>query len=90
MAYDSVDGDLTNRVVVEKTILDEEQQTAVVYYAVSDLSGNVTKQSRVFPADIADMKGIKEEKEEVNIYSGGFFAQDENKSENTESEAAGN
>jgi hypothetical protein len=90
MAYDSVDGDLTNRVVVEKTILDEEQQTAVVYYAVSDLSGNVTKQSRVFPADIADIKGIKEEKEEVNIYSGGFFAQDENKSENTESEAAGN
>ena len=90
MAYDSVDGDLTNRVVVEKTILDEEQQTAVVYYAVSDLSGNVTKQSRVFPADIADIKGVKEEKEEVNIYSGGFFAQDENKSENTESEAAGN
>ncbi len=56
MAYDSKDGDITNRIVVEKTILNEEQNTAVVYYAVSDLSGNVTKQSRVFPADIDAIK----------------------------------
>lgn len=56
MAYDSKDGDITNRIVVEKTILNEEQNTAVVYYAVSDLSGNVTKQSRVFPADIEAIK----------------------------------
>ena len=89
-AYDSKDGDLTSRIVVEKVVLNREKETAVVYYAVADYSGNVTKQSRVFPADIADIKGIKEEKEEVNIYSGGFFAQDENKSENAESEAAGN
>ncbi|WP_026496065.1 hypothetical protein [Butyrivibrio sp. WCD3002] len=52
MARDDVDGDLTERIVIEKTILDEEQGTAVVYYAVSDLSGNVTKQSRVFPAAV--------------------------------------
>ncbi|WP_155831014.1 MULTISPECIES: hypothetical protein [unclassified Butyrivibrio] len=63
MARDDVDGDLTSRIVVEKTILDEEQETAVVYYAVSDLSGNVTKQSRVFPADINDLKGIVPEEE---------------------------
>ncbi len=90
MAYDAVDGEITDRVVVEKAILDEEQQTAVVYYAVSDLSGNVTKQSRVFPADIEDIKGTKEENEDVNIYTGGFYSQGEIQSEKTESETAGN
>ncbi|WP_035772196.1 hypothetical protein [Butyrivibrio sp. VCD2006] len=55
-AYDAVDGDITDRIVVEKTILNEEQSSAVVYYAVSDRSGNVTKQSRVFPADIASIR----------------------------------
>ena len=55
-AYDAVDGDITDRIVVEKTILNEGQETAVVYYAVSDKSGNVTKQSRVFPADIAGIR----------------------------------
>ncbi len=57
MAYDAVDGDITDRIVVEKTILNEEQSAAVVYYAVSDLSGNVTKQSRVFNADIESLRG---------------------------------
>ncbi len=66
MAYDSVDGDITNRIVVEKTIIDEEEATAVVYYAVSDMSGNVSKQSRVFPADLADLKGEKAEEEPMN------------------------
>ena len=55
-AYDAVDGDITDRIVVEKTILNEGQESAVVYYAVSDKSGNVTKQSRVFPADIAGIR----------------------------------
>ncbi|SFP79018.1 hypothetical protein SAMN04487928_10854 [Butyrivibrio proteoclasticus] len=55
-AYDSVDGDLTDRIVVEKVVLNREAGTAVVYYAVADYSGNVTKQSRVFPADIKDME----------------------------------
>ncbi len=55
-AYDAVDGDITDRIVVEKTILNEAQSSAVVYYAVSDKSGNVTKQSRVFPADIASIR----------------------------------
>ena len=54
-AYDSKDGDLTGRIVVEKVVLNREKETAVVYYAVADYSGNVTKQSRVFPADIADI-----------------------------------
>ncbi|WP_024866482.1 immunoglobulin-like domain-containing protein [Butyrivibrio sp. FCS014] len=47
-AYDAKDGDLTGRIVVEKVVLNRDAGTAVVYYAVSDLSGNVTKESRVF------------------------------------------
>lgn len=54
-AYDAKDGDLTAKIVVEKVVLNREAETAVVYYAVADRSGNVTKQSRVFPADIADI-----------------------------------
>ncbi len=54
-AYDAKDGDLSGRIVVEKVVLNHEKETAVVYYAVADMSGNVTKQSRVFPADIADI-----------------------------------
>jgi hypothetical protein len=54
-AYDTKDGDLTSRIVVEKVVLNRDAETAVVYYAVADYSGNVTKQSRVFPADISDI-----------------------------------
>ena len=68
-AYDAKDGDLTNRIVVEKVVLNKDKETAVVYYAVADLSGNVTKQSRVFPADIADLESdgevIEEEEEQL-------------------------
>ena len=55
-AYDSKDGDISDRIVVEKVVLNKDAGTAVVYYAVADHSGNVTKQSRVFPADIADLE----------------------------------
>ena len=55
-AYDDKDGDLTNRIVVEKVVINKDAGTAVVYYAVADYSGNVTKQSRVFPADIRDLE----------------------------------
>ena len=54
-AYDSRDGDMTSRIVVEKVVLNRDAETAVVYYAVADYSGNVTKQSRVFTADIEDI-----------------------------------
>ena len=55
-AYDAKDGDITDRIVVEKVVLNKDAETAVVYYAVADHSGNVTKQSRVFPANIADIE----------------------------------
>lgn len=54
-AFDTKDGDMTGRIVVEKVVLNREKETAVVYYAVADYSGNVMKQSRVFPADIDDI-----------------------------------
>ncbi len=49
-AYDSTDGDITDRIVIEKTIENREDNTIVVFYAVSDKAGNAAKASRVFPA----------------------------------------
>lgn len=60
-ARDSVDGDITGRIVIEKIIEDREADSAVVYYAVSDLSGNVAKASRVF-----DAVYMEEKEEEIS------------------------
>ena len=65
-AYDAKDGDLSSRIVVEKVVLNREKETAVVYHAVADYSGNVTKQSRVFPANIED---IENKNDGIKIYS---------------------
>ena len=35
-AYDAKDGDISDRIVVEKVVLNREAGTAVVYYAVAD------------------------------------------------------
>ena len=50
MAYDNVDGDLTDKIVVEKRIENQEQNSVVIFYAVSDSAGNVAKCSREFTA----------------------------------------
>jgi hypothetical protein len=76
-AFDAKDGDVSDRIVVEKVVLNREKETAVVYYAVADLSGNVTKQSRVFPADIKDIDNNAETLETLQ-------EEDENPSDNTE------
>lgn len=49
-ARDNVDGDITDKIVIEKIVEDRENMSVVVYYAVSDSSGNVAKASRVFDA----------------------------------------
>ena len=69
-AYDAKDGDISDRRVVEKVVLNREAGTAVVYYAVADYSGNVTKQSRVFPANIMDIdsNGDSSEKMEDGMH----------------------
>lgn len=68
-AYDSVDGDVSSRIAVEKVVLNKDDALAVVYYAVSDLSGNVSKQSRVFGADIESF--VEEDDSEVYEYGDG-------------------
>lgn len=46
-AYDSKAGDVTDRIVLEKLIERREDNIVVVFYAVSDRTGNVAKASRV-------------------------------------------
>lgn len=50
-AYDDCDGDITDRIVIEKIVENRSESCAIVFYAVCDKSGNVTKVSRVFPAE---------------------------------------
>ncbi|MCM1126040.1 MAG: hypothetical protein NC429_06160 [Lachnospiraceae bacterium] len=69
-AYDSTDGDITDRIVIEKIIEDRNAGSAVVYYAVSDYSGNVAKASRVFDAVYQ-----KEEEESERFPEAGFEAE---------------
>lgn len=52
-AVDSKDGDVSDRVVIEKIVLNRSTKNAVVYYAASDYDGNVGKSSRTFPASPA-------------------------------------
>ena len=49
-ATDKQDGDVSNRVVIEKILENAEKGNVVVYYAACDYSGNVAKASREFPA----------------------------------------
>lgn len=49
-AYDSDDGDVTDRIVIEKMIENRQEGTLIVFYAVSDKSGNVAKTSKMFQA----------------------------------------
>lgn len=49
-ARDARDGDVTGSIVIEKVVTNAEEQTATVYFAVSDKAGNVAKASRVFRA----------------------------------------
>lgn len=49
-AYDRTDGDVTNRIVIEKITENQKDSTVVVFYAVSDRSGNVAKTSKLFQA----------------------------------------
>lgn len=50
-ANDNVDGVISDRIVIEKILENQKTDTAVVYYAVCDYSGNVNKVSREFKAD---------------------------------------
>lgn len=64
-ARDDRDGDITDRIVIEKITENREGHTVVVYYAVSDSAGNVAKISRVFLADFEERESSMEEGAEV-------------------------
>ncbi len=49
-ASDNVDGNVTDRIIIEKITTNRQQGIAVVYYAVSDSKGNVARASREFAA----------------------------------------
>lgn len=51
-ATDKEDGDLTDRIVIEKITENEKKKTATITYAVNDSAGNVQKASRVLPLTI--------------------------------------
>lgn len=68
MAYDDKDGDISERIVIEKITENRESSTIVVYYAVSDSAGNVAKISRVFVADFRGQEAS--EGESVETLSG--------------------
>lgn len=65
-AYDSVDGDVTDRIVIEKIIENKGSDSMVVFYAVSDKAGNVAKFSKVFQTAFgAGMEMDEESKDEM-------------------------
>ena len=45
-AWDAQDGDVTERVVVEKIVTDKRQKIAIITYGVADSAGNVCRASR--------------------------------------------
>lgn len=61
-ANDNRDGDVTERIVIEKITEKKKEKTAVVYYAVSDRSGNVTKISKLFHAQYPESEMSQDEK----------------------------
>lgn len=60
-ASDNRDGDVTDRIVIEKIIKSKKENNVVVFYAVSDKAGNVVKISRIFPASFAREEAAEEQ-----------------------------
>ncbi|MCM1225456.1 MAG: hypothetical protein NC548_64530 [Lachnospiraceae bacterium] len=50
-AHDDRDGEITDRIVIEKKIENRAEGSVIVYYAVSDSAGNVAKFSKLFSAE---------------------------------------
>lgn len=76
MAYDNRDGDVTDRIIIEKMVENRAESSVVVFYAVSDLAGNVAKISRVFPAEF-EINAALVSAENQNMQGSGEKAQAE-------------
>lgn len=53
-ANDDRDGDVTERIVLEKIVENREENMAVAYFAVSDKAGNIAKFSKLFRAEFPE------------------------------------
>ena len=53
-AWDKQDGDLTDKVVVEKVVTDRAQKKATIVYGVADYAGNVSRASRTLEMSITE------------------------------------
>jgi len=73
-AYDNKDGDITDKIVVEKLIENRELDSVVVIYGVSDEAGNVAKCSREFPAVFKE-KQEEEAADEETVVQDGWLMQ---------------
>ena len=81
-AYDEEDGDVTDRIVLEKKTENHAQKSVVAFYAVSDKQGNVAKCSRTFPAVFAKEK--EDDTEARLLMDAGIAAELEGEDEDTE------
>ncbi len=96
-ATDAVDGNVTDRIVIEKVVENKADSSIVVFYAVSDKAGNVAKISRVFPAQFEEdyvqtqeQTGAEDQTAEANLPPSEVAAetgQDEAQQEETEETA---
>ena len=69
-ASDKRDGDVTDRIVIEKIVESNTESSVVVFYAVSDKTGNVAKISRVFPAVLTKKESTEVKAEETASAAG--------------------
>ena len=53
-AYDKQDGELTDKVVIEKVVTDKTHKTAAITYGVSDSAGNVSRVTRTLEMPVVE------------------------------------
>ncbi len=84
-ANDDRDGDVSDRIVIEKITEKKKEETAVVYYAVSDRSGNVAKLSKLFHAEYPELQDdAQQDTTELQNMVTGQGAYDQESEEKTE------
>ena len=53
-AHDEQDGNVTDKVVIEKIVTDKKQKTATITYGVADRAGNVCRVSRILEMPVVE------------------------------------
>ena len=66
-ARDAEDGDITDKVVVEKVVTDTVQKTAIITYGVADEAGNVRRVSRTLEMPVAERPQLPTAGEAGNV-----------------------